>query len=94
MKATSRRSFLKTSLAGSAACMLSPHSWSQVLGANDDIRVAVVGLNGRGGSHIDEFNKIKGVRLTALCDVDLDVLDRCARNLAGVKAILAILRQG
>src|SRR5438067_13776625 len=56
MKSISRRNFLKSSFAGAAACGLSPHSWSQVLGANEDIRVAVVGLNGRGGSHLDEFS--------------------------------------
>ena len=85
MKAISRRSFLKTSVASAAACSLSPRSWSQVVGANDNIRVAVVGINGRGGSHIDEFSKIKGVRVTALCDVDRDVLDRRAQNLEGVR---------
>src|SRR2546430_422565 len=85
MKAISRRSFLKTSVAGAAACSLSPRSWSQVVGANDNIRVAVVGINGRGGSHIDEFSKTKGVRVTALCDVDRDVLDRRAQNLEGVR---------
>ena len=85
MKAISRRSFLKTSVAGAAACSLSPRSWSQVVGANDNIRVAVVGINGRGGSHIDEFSKIKGVRLTAFCDVDRDVLHRRAEKLEGVE---------
>jgi len=44
-----------------------------------------VGLNGRGGSHIDEFSRIKGARVAALCDVDLEVLDRRARSLEGVK---------
>ena len=48
---------------------------SQVRGANEDIRVAVVGVNGRGGSHISEFGGMKGVRLVALCDVDRKVLD-------------------
>jgi predicted dehydrogenase len=48
----------------------------RVLGANGDIRVAVVGLNGRGESHIQEFSKMQGVRLAALCDVDLRVLER------------------
>jgi predicted dehydrogenase len=85
MKALSRRSFLKTSLAGAAACSLSPRSWSQVRGANGDIRMAVVGINGRGESHISEFSKMNGVRLAALCDVDLDVLERRARNLNGVQ---------
>jgi predicted dehydrogenase len=85
MKALSRRGFLKTSLTGAAACSLSPRSWSQVIGANSDIRMAVVGLNGRGGSHIGEFSKMKGVRLAALCDVDLDVLNGRARSLEGVQ---------
>ena len=45
-------------------------------GANEDIRVAVVGFNGRGDDHINAWEKIKGVRLAALCDVDSKVLDR------------------
>ncbi len=39
------------------------------------IRVAVVGINGRGGSHISGFGGMKGVRVAALCDVDRKVLD-------------------
>ena len=80
-----RRSFLKTSLMSAAACTLSPRSWSQVPGANDDIRIGVIGVNGRGQSHINEFRKIKGVRIAALCDVDLNVLDKRAQNLEGVQ---------
>ena len=85
MKTTTRRNFLKTSLAGAAACSLSPRSWSQVVGANEAIRVAVVGINGRGGSHLSEFGKIDGVRIAALCDVDRNVLDRRAQNLEGAE---------
>jgi predicted dehydrogenase len=87
MKTTSitRRSFLKTSLMSAAACSLSPRSWSQVPGANSDIRIAVIGVNGRGQSHISEFKKMDGVRIAALCDVDLDVLDKRAKNLEGVQ---------
>src|SRR5881409_2840160 len=85
MKSFSRRSFLKSSLAGAAACALSPRSWSQVVGANDLIRVAVVGINGRGGSHISELGKIQGARVVALCDVDFNVLERRAQNLEGVQ---------
>ena len=46
----------------------------RVLGANDDLRVAVVGFNSRGKDHIAGFKKLKGVRLVALCDVDSQVL--------------------
>jgi len=81
----SRRNFLKTSAAGAAACSLSPLAFSQVSGANQDIRVAVVGINGRGGSHIGEFRKMKGVRLVALCDVDQTVLAKRSKDLNGIE---------
>jgi predicted dehydrogenase len=51
----------------------------RVRGANDEIRVAVVGINGRGGSHISAFGDMKGVRLVALCDVDRKVLGNKAQ---------------
>lgn len=81
----SRRSFLKSSLAGSATLCLSPRSWSQAPGANGDIRLAVVGLHGRGGSHLSAFGKIKGVRIAGLCDVDLQVLESRAAKLEGAQ---------
>ena len=87
-----RRTFLKSSFMTAAACSLSPRSWSQVASANDDIRVAVVGINGRGGSHISAFQKMKGVRLVALCDVDTNVLARRAQNLEGVQKVQDIRR--
>jgi predicted dehydrogenase len=88
----SRRNFLRSTFATAAACSLAPRSWAQVAGANNDIRVAVVGVNGRGNSHISEFRKLKGVRVTALCDVDSTVLDRRAQGLDGVKKYQDIRR--
>ena len=55
---------------------------SRVIGANDDIRVAVVGFNSRGNDHIAGFRKLKGVRLVALCDVDSKVLEKGRADLA------------
>jgi hypothetical protein len=81
MQHITRRSFLKGSVAaGVGLTLASP--FSRVRGANDDIRVAVVGINGRGGSHIGAFNKMDGVRLAALCDVDRKVLERGAKPFA------------
>jgi predicted dehydrogenase len=46
-------------------------SASRVLGANDDIRVAVVGVGGQGGGHMRYFGEnCKGSRLVAICDAD------------------------
>ncbi len=70
-----RRSFLKTSAAAGLTAFTA-RSWAQVAGANSELRVAVVGLNGRGRSHLDRLGKIKGVRIAAFCDVDTAVLER------------------
>src|SRR5215208_4752535 len=83
--AFTRRSFLKSSLMTAAACSLPARSWSQVVGSNSDVRVAVVGVNSRGVSHLNEFKKMEGVRVAALCDVDSDVLDRRAQGIEGVQ---------
>jgi len=84
MKQFTRRQFAKTTFAAAAALSLPARSWSQVAGANSDIRGAVVGFNGRGGSHVSAFSRMEGVRLTALCDADRNVLDRgVARAKAG-----------
>ncbi len=77
MKLT-RRTFLKTSLFTGAALSIPARVRAAADGANGDIRVAVIGLNGRGGDHMDGYSKLKGVRIVALCDVDRAVLDRSA----------------
>ncbi|MCX7826505.1 MAG: Gfo/Idh/MocA family oxidoreductase [Verrucomicrobiae bacterium] len=42
----------------------------RVLGANDEIRMALVGCGGRGDHHISKFGSQKGVRFVAVCDPD------------------------
>ncbi|NLH41102.1 MAG: twin-arginine translocation signal domain-containing protein, partial [Planctomycetes bacterium] len=50
MSRITRRQFVKGSMAaGLGMVMAGP--LSRVRGANDEIRVGVVGINGRGGSH-------------------------------------------
>jgi predicted dehydrogenase len=69
-----RRRFLSTTTASVAAATLVHSIPRRVLGANDDLRVAVVGFNGRGSEHINAFSTIPGCRVTALCDADQKVL--------------------
>lgn len=76
-----RRRFIRNSLLAAAAFKAWPLAAqssvnSRVPGANGDIRCAVVGFNGRGKDHIKAFSQMKGVRLVALCDVDIVVLAR------------------
>ena len=79
----SRRRFLRDTALIGAATALSARSWGQVPGANGDIRVAVVGLNGRGRSHLTSLLKISGVRVVALCDVDTAVLAKVKPTVHG-----------
>ncbi len=70
MARVSRRQFLGHIAAGGAAFAVPLIGAGRVLGANDRISVAVVGIGGRGGSHIDEFARMDGVQVTYLVDPD------------------------
>ena len=75
MNRMNRRTFLRhTSLATGAVAMLPPQA--HVLGANDDLRLAVVGFNSQGKTHLRALRELAGVRVVALCDCDRAVLDR------------------
>ena len=62
----SRRSFLKTSAAASTIFSLMPAS---VLGANEKVNLACIGVGGRGGSVARSINATGMVNVVALCDV-------------------------
>ncbi len=73
-KKESRRSFIKKS-AGAAALLSMPTIVpASVFGANGKVSVAVIGVNGRGGSHIQGFMNLPNAEVTCLCDCDLNVL--------------------
>jgi predicted dehydrogenase len=64
---------MKRSVAVGAAA-IATRPFARVLGANDDVRAAVVGFNKRGGGHIRSLHGAEGVRVVALCDVDDHVI--------------------
>jgi predicted dehydrogenase len=75
----SRRDFLKSGsmVAAAAAIPGSLHALSvpgRILGANDRVRVAIVGLRGRGESHIKGYGALPNVEIAALCDIDDSVM--------------------
>ena len=86
MKKITRRHFIKYSVMTGAATAISSTmnttSYARILGANDEIRVAVVGFNSKGAQHIKQFREIPGVRIVALCDVDKDIVEREAARFA------------
>jgi predicted dehydrogenase len=92
MNHLTRRTFLKqTALLGAAA--LTARSWGQVVGANSDVRVAVVGLNGRGKNHLSSLAKVPGVRVVGLCDPDQAVLARAVTAFGGNVTVYPDLRE-
>jgi predicted dehydrogenase len=84
----SRRSFLKTTATGAVAAAVAPSLIKEEIvmpeilqqtakGANDRLRVAVLGINGRGKSHIEEVMKLSdkaNVEVAVLCDPDMPLL--------------------
>lgn len=70
-----RREFLGAATAAPLA--LAP---SDVRGANDTIRVAVVGVRGRGWSHALGFEALKNVQVVAFVDPDLQDANRRAKQ--------------
>jgi predicted dehydrogenase len=64
----SRRELLGIIGAGAGASLIgNSKAWA---GANDRIRVAVMGMGGRGGDHMVRASKIKGIEAVAICDPD------------------------
>lgn len=85
MSRTTRRSFLKSTLAAAATVTLAgTKSSGKVLGANEVVRIGVAGLNGRGGSHVGSFGLMKDVQITYLIDPDSRTYDKRINQLKGI----------
>jgi predicted dehydrogenase len=75
---TKRREFIKKSILGTAGIAIggigfSRRSYNSIIGSNDRVTVAVVGIRGQGGTHINSYcgmKDSKNVRLKTLCDAD------------------------
>jgi hypothetical protein len=75
---TKRRDFIKQSMLGTAGLTiggigLSAKTYGSVVGANERLNVAVIGIRSRGQEHIESWCSIAkshNVRITTLCDAD------------------------
>jgi len=77
---SSRREFLKGAALGSAGLALgaTAHSYARILGANERVHFAIIGLHGRGYAHLECLSQNKDAVVTHVCDVDRRELDRFA----------------
>ena len=78
-----RRTFVKSAAGAVAAQGMAFAASSRVLGANDRIRVAVLGVNGRGRRHIAGFEALDNVEVVTLVDPDRKIAEERAASFEG-----------
>ena len=81
---TTRRDFIKKTVAGTAALSLGSilpgfgsNRYQDILGANEKIRIGVIGVNSRGNALAQGFAKQPDCEVTYICDVDSRALEKC-----------------
>src|SRR5690554_2980745 len=95
---TARREFLKKSLAGTAGIAIggigfSAKSYASIIGANDRINLAMIGIRNQGSVHIRSYCKIKdshNVQIKTLCDTDEQLFEsrsKIVKEMTGVKPL-------
>src|SRR5512141_2172340 len=77
---TSRRQFLKGIALGSAGLAVGwdARSYARILGANERVHFAIIGLHGRGYAHLECIRQNRDTMVTHVCDVDRRVLGKFA----------------
>ncbi|HXC42814.1 MAG TPA: Gfo/Idh/MocA family oxidoreductase, partial [Candidatus Dormibacteraeota bacterium] len=76
-----RREFLDALAVGAAGIALgtTAKSYARIIGSNDCLNFAVIGLNGRGYAHLASLKANKSAaRISYVCDVDGDILSKFA----------------
>ena len=85
MNQWSRKDFLKASLAAGSVALLARNRVAAAVAsgsANGDARIAIVGINNQGASHMRTYFNLPGARLVALCDADEAVLNKRVQEAA------------
>src|SRR5580704_16409731 len=78
-----RREFLDALAVGAAGLAIgtTAKSYSQILGSNERLNFAVIGLNGRAYAHLASLKANRSAaRITHVCDVDGDILKKFAER--------------
>jgi predicted dehydrogenase len=78
-----RREFLDTLAVGTAGLAIgaTARSYAQILGSNERLNFAIIGLNGRAYAHLSALkSNSDAVRITRVCDVESNILEKFAGN--------------
>lgn len=88
----SRRGFIKKAIAGATAVSFggvlsgySPKSYRRILGANEKVRVAVMGVNSRGFALANNFAALSDCEVGIVCDVDSRAIEKCAASVGKIQ---------
>ncbi|WP_316838285.1 Gfo/Idh/MocA family oxidoreductase [Pedobacter nutrimenti] len=86
-----RREFIKKvaitagSLAiGSKTFGFTASSYNRIIGANDRMHIAIIGLNGRGDSMSGTFAQQQNVMINTVCDVDSRTIPKVQKNIMAI----------
>lgn len=81
----SRRDFIKKAMVGATALSFggtissfSAKSYANIAGANERIRVAIMGVNARGLALASNFSSQSNCEVTYICDVDSRATEKCS----------------
>ena len=93
MTGTDRRHFLKTTAVGTiSATAVSALSTRKVRGANDRVRLGLIGCGGRGTGLAQQFASIQNVELAYACDPDQERSATTAKSLGTAKPVQDLRR--
>lgn len=84
---TTRRNFIKKTAIGTAAVSVggvlpgfSAKSYNNIVGANDKIKMAAIGVNSRGNALAQGFTTEENCEISYVCDVDKRAMEKCSAN--------------
>lgn len=88
----SRRDFVKKTIIGTAALSVggilpgfSPKSYGRILGANEKVKVGVMGVNSRGLALSSNFALQPNCEVVTICDVDTRAAEKCITTVEGIQ---------
>lgn len=95
---SNRRDFIKKATAGAVGVAftggitsLSAHSYSRILGANDHINCAVIGVRSRAKAHVIAIHQDLNAKVLYSCDVDDTILEEhnvwCQKNIGYIPKV-------
>src|ERR1700761_3921123 len=79
---------------GGKAFSFNTSSYNRIIGANDRIHQAIIGLNGRGGSMSGTFARQPNLMINTICDVDSRTIPKVQKSVSAITGAAAPKGEG